>query len=129
MDHPNGQILRAQLDALARGDLPTAMSFYTDDVVFHYPGADPLSGDHRGKAAVVELLGRVFQMTGGRFRPQVHGVLASDGHVAALVTVHAERDDRKVDWKSIDLFHVRDGKLTEHWVYELDQEAVDAFWS
>jgi len=54
--------------------------------------------------------------------------LASDDHVAALVTVRAERDERKVEWKSIDLFHVRDGKLSEHWV-QLDQDAVDRFFS
>jgi len=30
---------------------------------------------------------------------------------------------------SIDLFHVRDGKLSEHWVHELDQNAVDRFFS
>jgi len=129
MTHPNAVLLRAHLEALGRGDVPAAMSFYSDDVVFHYPGANPLSGEYRGKAAVLELLGRVMQMTRGRFRPEVRDILASDDHVAALVTVHAERDDRSAEWKSIDLFHVRDGKLTEHWVHEVDQDAVDRFFS
>ncbi len=50
MIHPNAALLRAHLDALAGGDVPTALSFYSDDVVFHYPGANPLSGEYRGKA-------------------------------------------------------------------------------
>ena len=129
MRHPSAMLLRAHLDALARGDVPGAMAFYTDDVVFHYPGANPLSGEYRGKVRVLALLGRVMEITHGRFHPVIHDILASDDHVAALVTVHAERDDRNVEWNSIDLFHVRDGKLSEHWVHEVDQAAVDRFFS
>ena len=129
MTHPNAALLRAQIDALARGDLAAALSFYSEDVVFHYPGANALSGVYRGKGAVLELLGRVMEITQGRFHPAVHDILASDDHVAALVTVRAERDDRSVQWDSVDLFHVREGKLSEHWVHEVDQAAVDRFFS
>ena len=129
MTHPNVELLRAQIDALARGDIAQAMSYYTDDAVFHYPGRNPLSGDYRGKDQVLALLGRVMEETDGSFRPDVHDILASDDHVAALVTVHATRGETSVEWKSLDLFHVRDGKLSEHWVHEVDQELVDRFWS
>ena len=129
MRHPNAELLAAQIDALSRGDIATAMTFYSDDVVFHYPGRNPLSGEYRGKDQVLELLGRVMQLTKGSFRPDVHDILASDQHVAALVTVRAERDGVPVEWKSVDLFHIRDGKLSEHWVHEVDQDLVDEFWS
>ena len=129
MTHPNAALVRAQIDALARGDVPAALSFYSDDVVFHYPGANQISGEYRGKAAVLEMLGRVMTITNGRFHPEVHDILASHDHAAALVTVRAERGDRRVEWKSVDLFHVRDGKLSEHWVHEVDQDAVDRFFS
>ena len=128
MTHPNAELLRAHLDAMAQGDIPTAMSFYSDDVVFHYPGRNPLSGDHRGKDQVLALMGRVMQMTDGTFRPDVHDILASDDHVAALVTVHASRGGTPAEWQSVDLYHVRDGKISEHWVHEVDQDLVDRFW-
>jgi ketosteroid isomerase-like protein len=127
--HPNADLLAAQIEALARGDIDAAMSYYSDDVVFHYPGRNPLSGDYRGKGEVLALLSKVMQITNGSFRPEVHDVLASDDHVAALVTVRAERDGTSVEWLSVDLFHVRDGALSEHWVHEVDQEVVDQFWS
>ena len=127
--HPNAALLEAQLDALSRGAVDEAMTFYTEDVVFHYPGHNPLSGDYRGKDRVRRLLARAFELTGGSFRPEVHDILASDDHVAALVTVRAERHGRPVEWRSVDLFHVRDGKLSEHWVHEVDQDLVDRFWS
>ena len=129
MKHPNTELLQAHLDALARGDIGQAMSFYSDDVVFHYPGRNPLSGDYRGKDQVLALMGRVMQLTDGSFQPDVHDILASTGHVAALVTVHVTRGGTPTEWQSLDLFHVRDGKLSEHWVHEVDQELVDRFWS
>ena len=69
-------------------------------MVFHYPGSDPLAGDHRGKAEVLALLGRVMEMTAGRFHPEVHDILASDDHVAALVTVRVERKGRRAVWRA-----------------------------
>lgn len=129
MRHANADLLAAHLDALSRGDIPTAMNFYSDDVTFHYPGSNPLSGDYRGKEEVLALMGRVMELTSGSFRPDVHDILASDDHVAALVTVRAERDGTSVEWTSVDLFHIRDGKLSEHWVHEVDQDLVDRFWS
>jgi uncharacterized protein len=126
--HPNADLLAAHLAALSQGDM-TAISYYSDDVVFHYPGRNPLSGDYRGKGEVLALMEKVVQLTNGSFRPEVHDILASDDHVAALVTVRAERDGTPVEWKSVDLFHVRDGKLSEHWVHEVDQDVVDQFWS
>ena len=129
MTHPNAELLKAHIDALARGDLPEAMSFYTDDAVFHYPGRNPLSGDYRGKDEVLGLLGRAFELTDGSFRPEVHDILVGDDHVAALTIVHAARAGMPVEWQSVDLYHVRDGKITEHWVHEVDQELVDRFWS
>ena len=93
--HPNADLLRAQLEALSRGDIATAMSFYSDDVVFHYPGRNPLSGDYRGKDQVRELLDRVMEFTKGTFRPHVHDILASDDHVAALVTVVRNEMERQ----------------------------------
>ena len=129
MGHPNADLLAAHLDALSRGDITAAMSLYADDVVFHYPGLNSLSGDYRGKPAVLGLMGEVMRLTGGLFRPAVHDILASEDHVAALVTVRAQRNGTRVEWDSVDLFHVRDGRLSEHWVHEVDQEAVDRFWS
>jgi len=127
--HPHAALLADHLNALARGAISEAMSFYADDVVFHYPGHNQLSGDYVGKAAVLELMGRVAELTAGSFRPTVHDILTGDDHVAAVVTVRAERDGVAAEWGSVDVFRVRDRKLAEHWVHEVDQDRVDRFWS
>ncbi len=70
-----------------------------------------------------------MDLTRGTFRPEVHDILATDEHAAALVTVRAERNGAPAEWRSVDLFHVRDGKFSGHWVHEVDQGVGDSSWS
>ena len=39
-----------------------------DDIVWRSPGRNPLSGDYRGKDAVLALFGRLAEETGGTLR-------------------------------------------------------------
>lgn len=52
----------------------------------------------------VEPHGAVFE-----FHDRASAILASDDHVAALVTVQATRGETPMEWQSVDLYHVRDG--------------------
>ena len=127
--HSNEQVVRRHAGALSRGDMASALEDYDDDLVLHYPGRNAVSGDYRGKEELVKFLRRVVELTGGTFRVEVHDVLANDDHIALLGRLHAERDGRSFDWTSVDTFHVRDGKITEHWIHEGDQYLVDELLS
>jgi ketosteroid isomerase-like protein len=54
-------------------------------------------------------------------------VVTSDNHVVALVTVRAERNGRPVDYRSAEVFHVKDGQATEAWF--LNDNPDPDFWS
>ena len=129
MPHVNEEIARKATQALSKGDMQTFIGLHNDDVVLHFPGRGPLAGDYKGKDGLVRLFQKQMEMLDSPPQIENHDILASDDHVAALVTVRAERDDRRAEWKSIDLFHVRDGRLSEHWVHEVDQGAVDRFFA
>ena len=60
MAHPNEELLRRAYEAFAKGDLGTVMSIFDDDIVWHEPGRNPLSGDFKGHQQVQELFGRIF---------------------------------------------------------------------
>jgi hypothetical protein len=53
--------------------------------------------------------------------PTTHGVV--------LVTFHAERDGQTVALRSADIWHLADGKATEHWSFFEDQAAADKLFS
>jgi len=128
MAHPNEELIRGGFDAFGKGDLDTVGELFADDIVWHFPGASQISGDFSGKDAVLQWLGRSFELTGGTLKLELHDVLANDEHAAALTRVTAQREGKSLDDPSIQLFHVKDGKATESWIYPSDQRVSDDFW-
>jgi ketosteroid isomerase-like protein len=101
----------------------------SEDIVYHWPGTGPLSGDYKGMDAVLEFFGRVGELSQGTLTQEIHAIIADDEHAVALVTASAQRDGKTLHEKSVDVFHIRDGKVTEAWGF-LEDTAVDAaFWS
>jgi len=51
-DHPNAALLRKGYDAFAKGDTATLTDLFSEDVVWHLPGRNLISGEHKGRDAV-----------------------------------------------------------------------------
>ncbi len=130
MGHPNEELLRGGYEAFGKGDLDALRKDYFDQgIVWHQPGHNPLAGDYHGIDEVLGLFGRLFEITGGTFRTEVHDVLANDEHAVALAHVTADRGDHLLDQSYVHVCHIQNGKLTEAWIHNTDQAAADAFWA
>jgi ketosteroid isomerase-like protein len=129
MAHPNEDLARRGYAAFASGDLATLDDLFADGIVWHVGGRSPMSGDYEGKEAVLAYFGRLAQETGGSFRIEIHDLLANDEHVVVLSTASAERQGRSLEGIGVQVFHVRDGKVTESWYHSGDQYADDEFFS
>src|SRR5260221_10859853 len=55
------------------------------------PGRGPLAGNYERVAQVIDLFGRIFELSGGTARIELHDVLANDDHTVTLAAIHAER--------------------------------------
>ncbi len=129
-EHPNIELLRKGIDAFARGDTDTVRSLWTDDVVYHFPGASPLAGDHKGKDGVMAYLAKAAELTGGTLRMvEVHDVLANDEHGVALLRFTASRKGRQFTWNQANVYHLRNGKMAGAWAHPADESALDEFLS
>jgi len=128
MSHPDEELVRRGYDAFSKGDMQTLREVFHPDLVWHSPGRNQLSGDHRGVDAVLGFFGRTMELTGGTFRVAVHDVVANDEHVVGLNSVAAERGGRTLQDTNTLVFHVRDGKATEVWQFWADQYAADEFF-
>ena len=122
------EVARRYADAWVAGDAATLVGLYADDIVLHYFGQSPLAGDHAGKPAALAALAKVAAAT-KRGTPEVHDVLASDTHAAILAKESWMDGDTPVTVNRILLYHVRDGLLSECWIYDEDQRMVDAIFS
>jgi ketosteroid isomerase-like protein len=128
MAHPNEDLVRRGYAAFGAGDLDTIRELFADDIVWHSPGHNQISGDFRGMDEVLGQFGKIFELTGGSFKLELHDVLANDEHAVGLIRATGDVQGRHLDDNTVQLFHIRDGKVTESWIYPGDPEATDAFW-
>ncbi len=129
MAHPNEELTRRGYAAFSSGDMDTLNELFADDLVWHVGGRSPLAGDYRGKDAVFGFFARTVEMSGGTFRLEVHDILANDEHVVALAAARGEREGKTLQDNSVQVLHVKDGKVTESWFHPGDAYATDEFWS
>jgi uncharacterized protein len=122
-DHPNAAIVRAGLEAMYRGDMEGSSAMIGDAVEWHEIGAaEPV----RGKAALAERMTGLD--SGFEFSGEVHDVVANEDHVVALVTTRATRDGRTLEYRTAEIFHVSDGKVTARWAFSDDTAAINEFF-
>ena len=127
--HPNAEAARRAYEAFRAGDMATMGDLMSNDIVWHAPGRNPISGTYRGKEEVFGLFAKIAEATDGPMEMSIHDLLASDDHVVALLEVTASRGDRHLESRAVHIMHVADGKLTEFWNFPEDPSIGDEFWS
>ncbi|MDP9340877.1 MAG: nuclear transport factor 2 family protein [Actinomycetota bacterium] len=128
MAHPNEELVRKGYAAFLGGDLAALNDLFADDIVWHAPGNNQLSGDFHGKDEVFGQFAKVFELTGGTFTLEIHDVIGNDEHTVVLARATGEKDGKKLDDNSVQVFHITGGKVTEQWLYPANQQATDEFW-
>lgn len=124
--HGNEKVLRAALDAIAAGDGAAFADVAADDMVVHVPGRSRIAGDLHGRGA---FGARVRELTGGSLTIDVHDVLASDDHAVGVYTMRVQCPDRSLEWRHVNVYHIRDGKIVEVWQNPFERDAFDEFFA
>ena len=128
-EHTPAAVAETYFSALGRGDIPTVMAQFSDDVVWHQPGGNQFSGDHHGVGEVGALLGGMMEASAGSFQLIVAGAAMVNGDVVAVpVRFTGNRADATMDMAGLDLLTVRDGKIVEVRLFSEDGHAEDLFW-
>jgi len=128
-DTTPASVAATYFEALDRGDIPTVMAQFADDVVWNQPGANTFSGVHRGPDEVGALIGGMMTVSEGTFTLVVTGPAMVNGEfVAVPVRFTGKRADGSMDMAGVDLLAVRDGKIVEVHLFSEDGAAEDRFW-
>jgi|SRR5436309_15602875 len=128
MAHPNEELVRRGYQAFGTGDMATLDELFADDIIWHVPGRNQLSGTYRGKQEVFGNFVKLAELTGGTFKLDIHTILADDEHAVVLVTATGEHDGKSLSDNSVQIFHIKDGKVTEQSLHPADAYASDEFW-
>jgi uncharacterized protein len=130
VEQSNLELVKSLLAAFSQGSVLDIREILTPDVKFHFPGYNALSGEFKGIDAALGLLSRIFQWNSGSTRIRMHDVLANETHGVLLYTVTARHQDRSIRYKYMDLYHFRDGRISEVWGSPSDDHrAFDEFYS
>jgi ketosteroid isomerase-like protein len=120
----NERVARELTDAFDHGDMAKLDALMADDVIWHEIGrAEPRRGKEALRAAGPGGSAD-YEITG-----TLHDLLASDDHAIALVEATATRGGKTMTYRTAEIYHIRDGRVTERWAFSDDTAAITAFFA
>jgi uncharacterized protein len=122
-EHPNAKLLRDLGDRMKAGDFEAAFDVMVDDVEWHEIGrVEPT----RGKQA----LGQRYAESVGDYEidADLHDVVANDEHAVQLMNVTARRGDKTREYRTAEIYHMKDGKITARWAFSDDTARIVDFF-
>jgi ketosteroid isomerase-like protein len=129
MTSANIDLARTYFQAVQTGDLATLGELLDADIVWHQPGANQFSGEHKGRDAVFQMLGGMMETSQGSFAiDTLHTLMGNGDLVTATIHFSGRRGDASMSMDGVDLLRVAGGKITEMWLFSGDPAAEDAFW-
>lgn len=112
-DHPDVEILKRGHQAFNDRDYETLKDCFAEDVKWHTPGSGPMAGTIEGRD---ELMQNLFEPAkDAPLRVETHDVLANDEHLVGISTLHIGSGGEKESFRSVEVCHTRDGKISERW--------------
>jgi ketosteroid isomerase-like protein len=128
-EHPNATLVRSAYDAIGRGDVASFADFLAEDIVW-YESTPGFEGAYHGRDEALGLLARVFEETGIEMAViSVQHVLADDDWAVIMHRSALSLGDRTHTADYVDVYRVRDGRLTEHRHLAVDPRAEAAFFA
>lgn len=121
-DHPNAVLLRSAFESFNSGDSGAFGAVLAEDVVWHTIGGETM----RGRDAVASSMSG---MEGVEFEGALHDVVGNDDHVVGLVEAHVKVGDDEISYRTAEIMHIEDGKVTERWAFSDDTQAIIDFFS
>jgi ketosteroid isomerase-like protein len=122
--------LEAWLAAYGGHDREAMVDALAEDAVWHVGGTHRLSGDYRGRDAILGYFDSVRAETVDTMQLQPLEVLANERHGAAFLRVTGARKGKRLDTVVADAFRFdQDGRIVEFWAANANQPAIDDFWS
>lgn len=123
------QVVESYSEALGKGDIPKAFSFFSADSKWHQPGNHKFSGTNNNPEQTGQMLSGMMTDTKGSFVVKPAGALMANGSLVAMpVEFSGENNGRTIEMRGIDLFEVINEKITQVWLFSDNQIKEDEFW-
>lgn len=125
----NADLVRRGYTAFSAGDMATLTEVFAEDAAWKVPGSSRMSGEKRGRDAILAFFGELMTASDGTFTVTPKDVIAGQEHTIGLHHNHAERNNKTDDQDVVLVFTIRDGRVTAVQEFFEDTTASDDFWS
>ena len=129
MANDNVALHRSGHAAFTRGDMDFLNELFAEDILWHFAGQNPMSGDYRGSAAVLEFFADLAEQTGGTLEIEDQFFMGDGDRTVALFEMRGTRAGKQLRADFCEVCRWEGGKLVEDWGFAYDQHAFDEFWS
>ena len=125
----DADLVRRGYEAFGAGDMDSLRGLFTEDAVWHLGGSGGLSGDKQGLDAILAYFGELFSRSDGTIKVDLDDLIGGENHTVGFQRVHAQRNGASMDLRTVIVFTLKDGKVSE--VYEFPEDTAKAadFWS
>ena len=115
-------------EARANKDPEAMMECLTEDVVWRYPGRNVLSREYRGKEDVAGFFQSLRELTGGDFSSETERIMVVETAAFVHELPRGTRKGKTLEWRTVLMFRLRDGKISEVDVFQNMQHELDEWW-
>ncbi len=116
-EHPNATLVNHLYDAFDAKDSEKLKKLIAEDAVWYVPGSSPISGEHRGHAAIFAYFQKLAELSGGTFRAEL------------VDSATGTRGDRTFEGSYLLLMRIENGRIIEARLFNDDPAAFEAFWA
>lgn len=128
-EHANARKMREVAEAVARGDVATALGQFAEDVVWYWPAPRKEDRVYRGRDGLERFFGRLMERSNGTMKPAVEDVLGSERHVVIFLRITATRGNDRLDSRVAHFATVGPKGFTRNWFLPSDAAAWNRFFA
>ena len=129
---PLGEFIRPFYDARRTatriGELGHLHPFIAAEVRWSEPDVGSRMGLLEGRDAVLDMIRRALDTTGGSFDLRVSSTVETSTHVAASIAWSARKGSRRIDGQELAVFEVRGDRIVAAWFHPGEIADDEAFW-
>ena len=123
------ELHRRQREMYLGGPAEPVLAVLDPEIVWHVPGHSPIAGDHRGPDAVLRYFTTRRELAGATMQMYPGAVLSDEHAVVQLVNGSAELNGKSVEWRTVGVYRIEDGRVAEVWLVPLDLAEFDRIWT
>jgi ketosteroid isomerase-like protein len=116
-DHPNVKTVNSMTEAIFSQDHDALAKIFTDDLVFHLRGPDPMAGDHAGVGGLLGVVGSWFEATNGRIELDQQFCIGTDGWASEWEQAKLHRKGRTLESHNAFVYRFEGDRIADMWMF------------